>query len=236
MIEKKDSRANLEKNRVTIFGIGLLAAGSFTLAAFTYTSPLEVEEAKIASAQSVVSYQVQQEDAPEEKPEEEVLEEVAQDEPTLQTEALEELSENVKKKQNENKSQDATSKSGNQKRIKGPEKHRFKIRESLPDAVEYTDVDAAYVGGHVEMIKFIQVHLEYPEDAIAIGDQGKAYVRFIVERDGSISNVKATGEVGRSIKREAERIVRSFPKWIPGELNGKRVRSYVRLPITFVLD
>ncbi|MDB2657409.1 TonB family protein [Crocinitomicaceae bacterium] len=235
MIEKKDSRANLEKNRVTIFGIGLLAAGSFTLAAFTYTSPMEVEEAKIASAQSEVRYEIQQEDAPEEKPEE-ILEEVAQDEPMFQTEALEELSEDIKTKQNEKQAQEATANSGNQKRLKGPS-HRFTIREKLPDAVEYTDVEAKYVGGTTEMIKYVQTNVEYPEYARSIGEQGKIYVRFIVERDGTISSVKAVNEkMDRSLRREAERIVRSFPKWIPGELNGKRVRSYVRLPITFVLD
>ncbi len=235
MIEKKNSSANLEKNKVTIFGIGLLAAGSFTLAAFTYTSPLEVEEAKIASAQSVVNYSIQQEDAPEEP--EELLEEVTEDQPTLQTEALEELGEDIKEAKNSNKSQESTSKSGNQKRMKGPERHRFKIRKVDSDPVEWTDVDAKFVGGEVEMIKFIQSNIDYPDDALHGGEQGKVYVRFVVERDGSISNVKAISEdAGRSIKREAERIVRSFPKWIPGELEGKRVRSYVRLPITFVLD
>jgi len=237
MIEKKDSRANLEKNRVTIFGIGLLAAGSFTLAAFTYTSPLEVEQAKIASAQSEVSYEIQQQDAPEEKPEE-ILEEIAPDDPMLQTEALEELSEDIKKKQNEKQAQKATANSGNQKRVKGPDKHRFKIRDVDNDKVEeWVDVEAKFKGGNVEMMKFVQTYVEYPEYSKSIGDQGKVYVRFIVERDGSISSVKAISEeASKSLKKEAERVVRSFPKWIPGELNGKRVRSYVRLPITFVLD
>jgi protein TonB len=236
MIEKKDSRANLEKNRVTIFGIGLLAAGSFTLAAFTYTSPLEVEQAKIASAQSEVSYEIQQQDAPEETPEE-ILEEIAPDEPMLQTQALEELSEEIRKKQNENKAQDASAKSGNQKRVKGPE-HRFKIRDVDTDKVEeWVDVEAKFKGGNAEMMKFVQTNVEYPEYSKSTGDQGKVYVRFIVERDGSISNVKAISEeASKSLKREAERVVRSFPKWIPGELKGKRVRSYVRLPITFILD
>lgn len=236
MIEKKSSSANLEKNRVSIFGIGLIAAGSFTLAAFTYTSPLEVEEAKIASAQSEVAYEIQQQDAPEEQPEE-VLEEVAPDEPMLQTEALEELSEDIQKKQNENQSHNASSTSGNQKRIKGPDRVRFGIRSVEPAIVKYPDVEAMYVGGQGAMMQFIQTNVEYPEYSKAVGEEGKVYVQFVVEPDGSVTNVTAISEkAGHELKREAERIVRSFPKWIPGELKGKRVRSYVRLPITFVLD
>lgn len=236
MIEKKASRADLEKNKVSIFGIGLIAAGSFTLAAFTYTSPLEVEEAKIASAQSVVSYEIQQEDAPEE-PEVEVIEEVAEDQPTLQTEALEELSEDVKAKQDEKNAQDATSKSGNEKRMKGPEKATFKIRKVKSDPPKWVDIEAKYIGGTTEMMKFIHAHVEYPEFEHSTGEQGKVYVSFIVERDGSVTNVKAISEdASPGLKKEAERVVKSFPKWIPGELKGKRVRSYVRLPITFVLD
>jgi protein TonB len=236
MIEKKDSRVNLEKNRMTIFGIGLLAAGSFTLAAFTYTSPLEVEQAKIASAQTVVSYEIQQEDAPDEKPEE-VVEEVLQDEPVLQTEALEELSENMESKENSKESNDASATSGNQKRIKGPEKVSFGIRKVEPAIIEHPDVEASYVGGTGAMMKFIQTQVEYPDYCQAIGEGGKVYVQFVVERDGSVSNVKAMGkELCPDLKTEAERIVKSFPNWIPGELKGKYVRTYVRLPITFVLD
>lgn len=237
MIEKKDSRADLEKNRVTIFGIGLLAAGSFTLAAFTYTSPLEVEEAKIAAEQSVVNYSIQEQEELPEEDLEEVFEEVAEDDPVLQTEALQEVTEDISAKQNENQSQDASSKSGNQARVKGPEKRRRNIRKPAADIVKYPDREAEYVGGSVEMIQFIQTNIEYPEMARIADEQGKVYVRFVVERDGSVSNVKAISkEASKSLKKEAERIVRSFPNWIPGELKGKRVRSYVRLPITFVLD
>ncbi|MCR9173844.1 MAG: TonB family protein [bacterium] len=236
MIEKKNSRADLEKNRVTIFGIGLLAAGSFTLAAFTYTSPLEVEEAKIASAQSEVRYEFQQEDTPKDEPEE-VLDEVVEDEPMLQTEALEELSEDILKKKNDSQVQKATSTSGNQERMKGPENVRFGFRKVEPAIVKYPDKEASYIGGTAAMMKFIQTNVEYPEYSKAIGEEGQVYVEFVVERDGSISNVTAISKkAGRDLKREAERLVESFPKWKPGELGGKRVRSYVRLPITFVLN
>ena len=235
MIEKKASSANLEKNRATIFGIGLIAAGSFTLAAFTYTSPLEVEEAKIASAQTVVNYEIQQQDEPQKPETETLVEETTQDEP-MQDNSMQDLSENTSTKKNEKSAQDANVRSGLDKRVKGPGKIKVKIRDVKSAPVEFTDVEAQYIGGFKEMSKFIVTHLEYPEQDVQIGNQGKAYVRFVVEEDGSISNVKATGDVSRRMKREAERIVRSFPNWIPGELNGKYVRSYVRLPIAFVLD
>jgi len=235
MIEKKASSANLEKNRATIFGIGLIAAGSFTLAAFTYTSPLEVEEAKIASAQTVVNYEIQQQDETPKPETETLVKQTVQDEP-MQDNSMQDINENMSSKENERSAQDANVRSGLDARIKGPGLIKVKIRDVKPAPVEFTDVDAQFVGGFTEMSKFIVTNLNYPEVDISLGNQGKAYVRFVVEEDGSISNVKATGDVSRSMKREAERIVRSFPNWIPGELDGKYVRSYVRLPIAFVLD
>ena len=236
MIEKKDPRYNLEKNRATIFGIGLLVAGSFTLAAFTYTSPLEVEEAKIASGQSDVMYSVYQEDAP--KPElktEEVFEEkVELSEPT--TEVLSEISEKSKEKKNTATAVSSEVTSGQHDFKKGMENLVFERRKVEAEIVPYPDLEPQYKGGTKEMVRFIQKTQMYPDDAVQAGDQGTAYVKFVIEKDGSISNISVEGKVAPSLKKEAKRIVRNFPNWTPGEVAGKRVRSSVHLPITFVLE
>ncbi len=235
MIEKKDPRVNLEKNRATVFGIGLLAAGSFTLAAFTYTSPLEVEEAKIASVQSDVFYEVQQVDAPEiepeitEDPEVEIVEEFTAD-------ALSEVTEESKAKDNSNEMSKSQVSSGTQKRIVKDIRVKVRRKKVGSAPVKFPDVEPEFIGGFVAFKKFILDTQVYPDDAIGIGDQGTAYVQFVVEKNGSVSQVKASGKVGRSLKKEAERVVKKSPKWKPGEVGGKPVRSYVQIPITFVLD
>ncbi|HYO21535.1 MAG TPA: energy transducer TonB, partial [Flavisolibacter sp.] len=61
-------------------------------------------------------------------------------------------------------------------------------------------------------------------------------VRFLVERDGSISDVKALNDPGYGLAQGAVRVVRTGPRWTPGEINGKKVRSYHTQPITFVIQ
>jgi len=237
MIAKKDPRLNLEKHRATVFGIGLLAAGSFTLAAFTYSSPLKVEEDKLAASNSEVVYTVQEEEQPEDIVKEtvETPEQPEQSTTTVLTEVTEEFEES----KNSNEMDDANVTSDDKKgMIDGPGDFIVIERKKVkPKPVEFPDREAEYVGGVKEMKKFIFDTQQYPDDAIRRGEFGTAYVRFIVETDGSITGVRASGEnLNRSLKREAERIVRSFPNWIPGEVRGKRVRCVVNLPIAFVLE
>jgi protein TonB len=66
--------------------------------------------------------------------------------------------------------------------------------------------------------------------------QGKVYVEFVVETDGSISTIRIAKGVFESLDKEAVRLVRNMPKWIPGEVRARKVRTYARLPITFILD
>jgi protein TonB len=234
MMEKKDARLNLEKHRATVFGIGLLAAGSFTLAAFTYTSPVEVEEAKIAAAHSTVVYEVAQEEPlPEEQPK--TVQESLEKEST--TTVLDKISDELTKTENSDKAQKSNVNVENKGLKKGPvDRIQINVRKVESAAVMFPDKEAEFTGGVIEMKRFIGVTQRYPEDAIRSGEEGTAYVKFIVETDGRITGVKAEGDVDRSLKREAERIVRKFPKWIPGEVGGRRVRCIVQLPITFVLE
>lgn len=83
--------------------------------------------------------------------------------------------------------------------------------------------------------KWLSSHINYPADAADAGTQGRVVVRFIVERDGSISGVSVLQGVDRSLDREAIRVVKSMPKWQPGKNNGVAVRSYFTLPIVFRL-
>ena len=81
--------------------------------------------------------------------------------------------------------------------------------------------------------------LEYIERAAMRGMKPGQYtinVRFLVEKDGSISGVKAMNDPGYGLAQGAVRVVRTGPKWTPGELNGRKVRSYHTQPITFLIQ
>jgi protein TonB len=94
---------------------------------------------------------------------------------------------------------------------------------------------AEFPGGHEAMNKFLRNNLVYPQVAIEMNIQGKCYVRFIVNEDGSISNVRLMRGVTDcpECDKEAIRVIKSMPKWNPGKLNGKAVGSSINLPIIF---
>lgn len=86
--------------------------------------------------------------------------------------------------------------------------------------------------------KYLINNLRYPKDARESGIQGKVYVSFVIERDGSISNVYAEkgAEIGGGIPEEAIRVVKNMPKWIPGYQKGVPVRCYFTVPLNFRLN
>ncbi len=100
----------------------------------------------------------------------------------------------------------------------------------------FKDEDAEFLGGPKAMQQWLSNNLQYPQSSIELGEQGKVYVSFVVEPDGSISNVDVERGVSDDLDREAKRVVRSMPRWIPGKNNGVAVRARCRLPIAFNLQ
>lgn len=105
----------------------------------------------------------------------------------------------------------------------------------VEEVVEFPEVQASFPGGERAMQVFVAENVVYPEKAIRKNIQSNAYLSFVVESDGSISNVKY--EAGHKIFRsESVRVLLAMPKWTPGEVNGKKVRTRCRLPIIYSLD
>ena len=98
------------------------------------------------------------------------------------------------------------------------------------------EVMPQYPGGQIAMMKYIMENMKYPEQAMKEGIQGRVAVRFIVEKDGSISNVRPIHSVHTLLDKEAVRVVKSMPKWSPGKQNGKPVRVQLIVPIMFKLN
>jgi protein TonB len=111
--------------------------------------------------------------------------------------------------------------------------------ESEDDSSEddlYINVDkrAIFPGGHIKMAAFIKENLKYPEDAD--GAHGRVIVNFVVDKDGSISDIKVVRGVHPSLDAEAVRVVKLMPKWQPAERGGKPVRSRFNFPVYFKLE
>ncbi len=91
-----------------------------------------------------------------------------------------------------------------------------------------------FPGGNVQ--KWIAKNVKYPVLAMENGIQGKVYIQFVIERDGSITDVKVLRGVDASLDKEAVRVVKAMPKWKPGKQRGKPVRVSYTLPINFQLS
>ncbi|MCD4725977.1 MAG: TonB family protein [Bacteroidales bacterium] len=102
----------------------------------------------------------------------------------------------------------------------------FTVVESMPE----------FRGGMSELYPYLQKNMKYPVMAKESGIQGKVYVTFVVEKNGSITDVKVLRGIGGGCDEEAIRVVAGMPKWKPGKQRGKPVRVQYNLPVRFTLQ
>ena len=93
-----------------------------------------------------------------------------------------------------------------------------------------------FPGGAAALQAFLSSNTKYPVVAQENGVQGRVIVSFVVERDGSITDVRVVRSVDPSLDREASRVVRSMPRWSPGKQNGSAVRVKYTVPVVFRLQ
>ena len=116
------------------------------------------------------------------------------------------------------------------------------IAEPEPPKVEETKVfDVVeempqFPGGQAALLEYLAKNIKYPVVAEENGIQGKVIVTFVVERDGSITDVKVVKSVDPSLDKEASRVVKSMPRWQPGKQNGSAVRVKYTVPVQFRLQ
>jgi TonB family protein len=102
----------------------------------------------------------------------------------------------------------------------------YQIVEEMPE----------FPGGEDKLVEFVSKNLCYPQKAKEKGIQGRVFVGFIVEKDGSVSNVTNLRSVDSVLDAEAMRVIQSLPKWKPGKHNGEFVRVSYQIPIVFKLE
>jgi protein TonB len=121
---------------------------------------------------------------------------------------------------------------------------RAKVQVQAPPPTEdntiYTTANvqqqAEYPGGQAAMYKWINENIRYPDVAREQGISGKVYVKFVVEKDGSISDIKIVKSPAPSLEKEVIRVLNLMPKWNPAKQNGKAVRVYFNMPVDFKLN
>ncbi len=94
----------------------------------------------------------------------------------------------------------------------------------------------SFPGGMAALMAYLQKSIKYPPIAEENGIQGRVVCTFVVERDGSVTDVRVAKSVDPSLDKEAVRVVSAMPKWIPGRQNGQSVRVKYTLPVTFRLQ
>jgi periplasmic protein TonB len=223
MEPKKTEKADLEKKSFMFFSLGLIVALLLSITAFTYrvyddTSAkdlskntanndeiLEVPPTQQLPPPPPKIQQPQIIEVPDEKKIEEEIEINMDTEVTEQTKVEE---------------------------IKIAEVEEKEDPDQIFLVVEET---AAPTGGMPAFYEFVGKKLKYPAQARRMGIEGKVFVEFVIERDGTITDVKAIKGIGAGCDEEAVRVLQSAPKWKPGKQRGKPVRQRMVLPIAFKL-
>jgi protein TonB len=118
--------------------------------------------------------------------------------------------------------------------IAAPEPPKQQVEENkVFDVVEQMP---SFPGGMGALMSWLSQNIKYPVIAAENGVQGRVIVQFVVEKDGSITDVKVAKSVDPSLDKEAARVVSAMPKWTPGKQNGSAVRVKYTVPVTFKLQ
>lgn len=109
-----------------------------------------------------------------------------------------------------------------------------KVTDNSP-IYEEADIMPSFPGGGEAIEKYLNDNIKYPKVARKNGVQGRVEVSFVVERDGTLSNIRVARSVDPLLDKEAKRVILAMPRWKPGKKDGKEVRVRYKLPVTFSL-
>lgn len=115
---------------------------------------------------------------------------------------------------------------------------RIAQEEEISEEVIFIVVEEwpTFPGGEEARLRFLSENIRYPQMAREAGIQGTVFLTFVVERDGSVTDVRIVRGIGGGCDEEAVRVVRNMPRWTPGRQRGQPVRVQFNMPIRFVLN
>ena len=110
-----------------------------------------------------------------------------------------------------------------------------KVEENENKVFTSVEQMPVFPGGDAELMKYLSSHIQYPAIAAENGVQGRVVVQFVVKKDGSVGEVKVVRGKDPDLDKEAVRVVKTLPKFIPGKMNGQPVNVWFTLPVNFKL-
>lgn len=226
MEEKKSPKANLENKKLMFTQIGLIISLLIAWMVFEHKSydKRELDESllnrEVVLDEEMVEITKQEEQKPQpvEVPKQTTQIEIVQDD--VETEDL-----NI----NADVQQDEVIEV-----YEAPEVIEDEVVE--PEIFQIVEEMPSFPGGETKLMEYVAKNIKYPQIARETGIQGRVFVGFVVEPDGSISNVKLLRGIGGGCDEEAMRVIKSLPKWKPGKQRGKAVRVSYQIPVYFKLQ
>jgi protein TonB len=215
MEPKKNSEISLEKKKGLFFQIGLVVTLIIILGAFEWKSYEKVDynlgQLNLDDLEEeIIPFTEQEPEKP--KPKEPEIIQIVDDEVEIENEIEIEDTESDEDEAIDIEEED--------------DDELFMVVENMPE----------FPGGDLGLMKYIQKNVRYPPIAKEYNITGKVYISFIVDRSGSVTNVKIVRGVDKNLDAEAMRVVKSLPKYKPGKQRGKAVRVMFTIPINFTLN
>ena len=226
MEEKKSPKANLENKKLMFMQIGMIISLLVAWLAFEHKSydKREIDPSllnrEVVVEEEMVEITKQEEPKPQpvEMPKQTTQLEIVQDDVEV-----EDIEINAEMDQNEVMEEYVAPEIEEEEVV---EQEVFTIVEEMP----------GYPGGDAKMYEYLGKNIKYPQIARESSIQGRVFVNFVVEPDGSVTNVEVLRGIGGGCDEEAMRVVKSMPKWKPGKQRGKVVRVSYTLPVVFKLQ
>ncbi|HTN44747.1 MAG TPA: energy transducer TonB [Flavipsychrobacter sp.] len=113
---------------------------------------------------------------------------------------------------------------------------RVAAQSGAPEIFTMIEQMPQFPGGDKALLEYLRTTIRYPKAARKEGREGKVHTKFVVNEDGSISDIVIERSAGKDLDAETLRVISAMPKWIPGKQNGRAVKVYMRLPILFRLE
>lgn len=226
MEEKKSPKANLENKKLMFTQIGLIISLALAWMVFEIKSydKREIDESLLNrevvldEEMTEITKQEEQKPQPVELPKQTTQLEIVQDDVEV-----EDIEINADVQQTEVIEEYVAPEIEEEEVV---EQEIFQIVEEMPE----------YPGGEKKLLEYVGKSVKYPQIARESGIQGRVFVNFVIEPDGSVSNVKVLRGIGGGCDEEAVRVIKSMAKWKPGKQRGKAVRVSYTLPVNFKLQ
>lgn len=228
MEQKKSPKASLEDKKLTFLLLGLVAVLAVCYVAINWTDP-EVTKYEVVNEEMIFEDELDIDQTTQDEKPEPPAPEVIQDVQELQIVDDDVKTESIEITSEDNEQEEVVIQAPvtiEEKEEEEDEKTIFVVVETMPE----------FPGGQASLFKYLNENVKYPVIAQENNIQGRVIVQFVVEKDGSVTDVQVVRSVDPSLDKEAKRVISSMPKWSPGKQRGKAVRVKYTVPVNFKLQ